>query len=495
MDAQTDFDVVIIGAGISGINAAYRVQTQLPAGTSYTILEARDSIGGTWDLFKYPGIRSDSDLYTFGFPWRPWMDERCIAEGPAIVNYMKEAAASEGIDSHIQLRHKLQTASWSSELQKWRLDVTSGSEAAAPKTFYATFLIMGTGYYDYDEPLRATIPGIDTFAGQVVHPQFWPASLDTTGRRIVIIGSGATAITLLPNLASSGGAAHVTMLQRSPSYIVSQPLVSTLDNALRACLPAAAAFRLIRWRYLLTGYLFYFFCRACPTRARRLLRRETEKQLADSGVAFDPHFKPRYGPWDQRVCACPDADFFAALRTGSASVVTDTIARVTASGIALASGGAELPCDIIVTATGLQMRIGGGVKIVVDGREVRLGEKLLWRGALLQDVPNAAFMIGYTNASWTLGADAAAQLVTRVMRRMRDEGATSCVPRVAKGEEVPRPEAFMKLNSGYINRALERLPKAGDRGPWKARWSYFSDLWNAKVGHVTRGLEFRRVSS
>lgn len=494
MDAQTDFDVVIIGAGISGINAAYRVQTQLPAGTRYTILEARDSIGGTWDLFKYPGIRSDSDLYTFGFPWRPWMDERCIAEGPAIVNYMKEAAASEHIDSHIQFRHKLQTASWSSELQKWRLDVvvTSGSDAA-PKTFYATFLIMGTGYYDYDEALSATVPGLEAFAGQVVHPQFWPSDLDYTGQRIVIIGSGATAITLLPNLASSG-AAHVTMLQRSPSYIVSQPLTSTLDNLLRSLLPAPAAHRLIRWRYLLTGYLFYFFCRACPALARRLLRSETEAALAGSGVAYDPHFNPRYDPWDQRVCACPDADFFAALHPGGGgSVVTDTIARVTASGITLDSG-AELPCDVIVTATGLKMQMGGGARLVVDGREVRLGEKLLWRGALLQDVPNAAFMIGYANASWTLGADAAAQLVTRVMRRMRDEGATSCVARVGEGEEV-RPDAFMKLNSGYVNRALERLPKAGDRGPWKARWSYFSDLWNAKVGDVTRGLEFRRVSS
>ncbi|KAF4536390.1 Flavin-containing monooxygenase [Lasiodiplodia theobromae] len=490
MDAQTDFDVVIIGAGISGINAAYRVQTQLPAGTSYTILEARDNIGGTWDLFKYPGIRSDSDLYTFGFPWRPWMDERCIAEGPAIVNYMKEAAASENIDSHIQFRHKLQTASWSSELQKWRLDVIAGEEAA-PKTFYATFLIMGTGYYDYDEPLSATIPGIDTFAGQVVHPQFWPSSLDYANRRIVIIGSGATAITLLPNLASSG-AAHVTMLQRSPSYIVSQPLVDGLDNFLRSLLPAAAAFRLIRWRYLLTGYLFYFFCRACPALARRLLRSETEAQLRDTGVPFDPHFNPSYDPWDQRVCACPDADFFAALRNGKASVVTDTITNVTPDGIALDSGE-SLPCDIIVTATGLKMRMGGGARIVVDGREVRFGEKLLWRGALMQDVPNAAFMIGYTNASWTLGADAAAQLVTRVMRRMRDEGATSCVPRV--DDSKVRPEPFMKLNSGYVNRALERLPKAGDKGPWKARWSYFSDLWNAKVGDITRGLEFRRVSS
>ncbi|KAB2575535.1 FAD-containing monooxygenase EthA [Lasiodiplodia theobromae] len=490
MDAQTDFDVVIIGAGISGINAAYRVQTQLPAGTSYTILEARDNIGGTWDLFKYPGIRSDSDLYTFGFPWRPWMDERCIAEGPAIVNYMKEAAASENIDSHIQFRHKLQTASWSSELQKWRLDVIAGEEAA-PKTFYATFLIMGTGYYDYDEPLSATIPGIDTFAGQVVHPQFWPSSLDYANRRIVIIGSGATAITLLPNLASSG-AAHVTMLQRSPSYIVSQPLVDGLDTFLRAFLPAAAAFRLIRWRYLLTGYLFYFFCRACPALARRLLRSETEAQLRDTGVPFDPHFNPSYAPWDQRVCACPDADFFAALRNGKASVVTNTITNVTPDGIALDSGE-SLPCDIIVTATGLKMRLGGGARIVVDGREVRFGEKLLWRGALMQDVPNAAFMIGYTNASWTLGADAAAQLVTRVMRRMRDEGATSCVPRV--DDSKVRPEPFMKLNSGYVNRAMERLPKAGDRGPWRARWSYFSDLWNAKVGDVTRGLELRRVSS
>ncbi|KAH7018625.1 hypothetical protein B0J12DRAFT_775394 [Macrophomina phaseolina] len=492
MDSQhhdADYDVVIVGAGISGINAAYRVQTQLPAGTRYIILEARDSIGGTWDLFKYPGIRSDSDLYTFGFPWRPWMDERCIAEGPAIVNYMKESAASECIDEHIRFRHSVKTASWSSELQKWRLDVLAG-EGRAPKAFYANFLIMGTGYYDYEEPLSAEIPGIDGFKGEVVHPQFWPADLDYTGRRIAIIGSGATAITLLPNLADR--AAHVAMLQRSPSYIVSQDLVSGLDNSVRSLLPAAAAYRLIRWRYLIMSYLFYFFCRAFPHKARSLLRGDTEKELPAT-ISYDPHFNPRYDPWDQRLCCCPDGDFYAALRSGKASVVTDTIASVIPTGITLSSG-ATLDCDLIITATGLKMRLGGGIQMLVDGREVQLADKLLWRGALLQDVPNAAFMLGYTNASWTLGADAAAQLVTRVMRRMRAGGATSCVPRVAEGEEV-RPRPFLKLNSGYVSRAQERLPKAGDRGPWAARWSYFLDLWNAKFGDITQGLEYRCVSS
>ncbi|GME55966.1 Flavin-containing monooxygenase [Neofusicoccum parvum] len=486
---ETDLDVVIVGAGISGINAAYRVQTQLSAGTSYAILEARDSIGGTWDLFKYPGIRSDSDLYTFGFPWKPWMDERCIAEGPAIVNYMKEAAASEHIDEHIRFRHKVRTASWSSELQKWRLDVTAGEDAVS-KTLYAKFLIMGTGYYDYEEPLSAKIPGINSFEGQVVHPQFWPADLDYTDRQIVIIGSGATAITLLPNLAER--AAHVVMLQRSPSYIVNQDLVSGLDNSIRAILPESAAYRLIRWRHLIMGYLFFFFCRAFPQRARRLLRADTEKQLPAS-TSYDPHFNPPYNPWEQRLCCSPDGDFFAALRSGRASIATDTIASVTPRGITLRSG-AKLACDVIVTATGLRMRLGGGIRIVVDGRDVRLADRLLWRGALLQDVPNAAFMLGYTNASWTLGADAAALLVARVLRRMRDEGATSCVPRLREGEDV-RPVPFMDLKSGYVSRALERLPKAGDRGPWTARWSYFSDLWNAKVGDITDGLEFRRVSS
>lgn len=272
---ETDFDVVIVGAGISGINAAYRIQIQLPVGTTYTILEARDNIGGTWDLFKYPGIRSDSDLYTFGFPWKPWMSERCIAEGPAIVNYMKEAAASEHIDEHIQFRHRVQTASWSSELQKWRLEISAG-EAETPKTLYANFLIMGTGYYDYEEPLSATIPGLDSFQGEVVHPQFWPADLDYTNRRIVVIGSGATAITLLPSLADR--AAHVTMLQRSPSYIVKQELVNGLDNSIRSFLPEAAAYRIIRWRHLFMTYLFFFFCRAFPQKARSLLRGGTEKE-------------------------------------------------------------------------------------------------------------------------------------------------------------------------------------------------------------------------
>lgn len=486
---ETEFDVVIVGAGISGVNAAYRVQTQLPAGTSYTILEARDNIGGTWDLFKYPGIRSDSDLYTFGFPWKPWMDERCIAEGPAIVSYMKEAAASQHIDEHIQFRHALRTASWSSDLQKWRLDVTVGDTET--KTLYANFLLMGTGYYDYDEPLSATIPGLDRFKGDVVHPQFWPANLDYTNRRIVIIGSGATAITLLPSLADR--AAHVVMLQRSPSYIVNQQLVSSLDTSIRSFLPKAAAYRVIRWRYLLVSYLFYFFCRAFPQAARSLLRGDTEKELP-SDVAYEPHFNPKYNPWEQRLCCCPDGDFYKALRAGRASVVTDTIATVAETGITLTSG-TTLESDLIITATGLKMRLGGGVRLLVDGREVRLGERFLWKGTMVQDVPNAAFMIGYTNASWTLGADAAAQLVTRLIGRMRASGSTSCVPRLGEGEQGMRPEPFLNLNSNYVTRAREALPKAGDKGPWVARSTYFSDLWNAKVGDVASGLEFRRVSS
>lgn len=485
---ETDFDVVIVGAGISGINAAYRIQIQLPVGTTYTILEARDNIGGTWDLFKYPGIRSDSDLYTFGFPWKPWMSERCIAEGPAIVNYMKEAAASEHIDEHIQFRHRVQTASWSSELQKWRLEISAG-EAETPKTLYANFLIMGTGYYDYEEPLSATIPGLDSFQGEVVHPQFWPADLDYTNRRIVVIGSGATAITLLPSLADR--AAHVTMLQRSPSYIVKQELVNGLDNSIRSFLPEAAAYRIIRWRHLFMTYLFFFFCRAFPQKARSLLRGGTEKELPPT-IGYDPHFNPKYNPWDQRLCCCPDGDFYAALRSGKASVATDTIASVTSTGITLASG-TTLECDLIITATGLKLRLGGGVRFVVDGRAVALEDKLLWRGALLQDVPNAAFVLGYANAAWTLGADAAAQLVARLLRRMRADGATSCVPRLHGGGVRPVP--FWRLSSGYVGRARERLPKAGDRGPWAVRWSYFSDLWNAKVGNITKGLEFRRASS
>ncbi|EOD51198.1 putative flavin-containing monooxygenase-like protein [Neofusicoccum parvum UCRNP2] len=487
-EKPNDYDVIIIGAGISGINAAYRIQTQMPEGTKYAILEARDNMGGTWDLFKYPGIRSDSDLHTFGFPFRPWSEQKAIADGASIVKYIKETAATYGIDQHIQYHHKLITANWSSDAQSWSLEVDGNGER---KRFNSSFLLMATGYYDYHEPLATTIPGLEDFKGTIVHPQFWPEDLDYTNKKMVIIGSGATAITLLPVLAEK--AKHVVMLQRSPGYIISLPTVSPLDRITRAILPSFIAHSLIRWRFLVQGYLFFHFCRAFPNAARRLIRLGTLKQLP-KGVSHDPHFVPNYNPWEQRMCVCPDGDFYKSLQEGTSSIATGQIKTVSARGVELENGERLDDVDVIVTATGLKIQLAGGAKLFVDGEQVDPGTKFLWKGVMLQDVPNAAFVIGYTNASWTLGADATAQLCTRLINHMRSKGMTSAVPRIESPEDL-EPMPVLNLNSTYVQKAQGVLPKAGDKGPWVARKSYFTDIWNAKFGDIKTGLQFYRVST
>ncbi|KAK7510310.1 monooxygenase flavin-binding family protein-like protein [Phyllosticta citriasiana] len=496
-DTRTDYDVIVVGAGISGINGAYRIQTQLPEGTSYAILEARDAIGGTWDLFKYPGIRSDSDLHTFGFPWRPWNEQRAIADGESIVNYVRESAAMYGIDQKIKFRHKLLTADWRSELQRWRLTVEHNGEK---KAFTSRFLFMGTGYYNYQEPLEASIPGLENFQGTIIHPQFWPKDLDYTGKKIVVIGSGATAITLLPSLADK--ASHVVMLQRSPSYLIAVPSASPLEKLISWTMPTAIGTKLLRWRWLFIGWLFFNFCRAFPRAARAILRLRTQS-LLPKNIPHDPHFVPPYNPWEQRMCACPDADFFNALASGKTSIATGHIKTVTADGIQLTDPSAQnfnprisSGVDIIVTATGLKIQLAGGTRISVDGKLIDPGSKFLWRGLMLQDLPNAAFAIGYTNASWTLGADATAQLFTRIINFMAAEGFASCVP-----ELPPHVAATMEkrptfnLNSTYVKKAADRLPMTGNRGPWVARSSYYRDFWNAKYGDIRDGLTFRRAAS
>lgn len=478
-DTSTDFDVVIVGAGISGINAAYRVQSQLPE-YSYTILENRGAVGGTWDLFRYPGIRSDSDLHTFGFPWRPWAEKKAIADGESIRNYIKESAAEYGIDKKIKFHQKLKSADWSSESQNWSLSVEVNGEATK---YTAKFVILSTGYYDYNEPLKAEIPGLENFKGQIIHPQFWPEDLDYTGKKIVVIGSGATAITLLPNLVDK--AARVTMLQRSPSYVMALPSVDPLGNLIKRLLPKWIAFKLVRWKFLVLPFLFFQFCRAFPNAGRKVIRANTLKQLPKN-MAHDPNFNPRYNPWEQRLCICPDGDFFTALHKGNAEIVTDTIETVTATGITTVSG-TTLDADIIVTATGLKMLLGGGARISVDGTPVPLSQKFMWKGALLQDLPNAAFVIGYTNASWTLGADATATLVCRLLKHMQKTGMAIATPRV-RGKMSEEP--VLNLSSTYIEKAKGAIPKAGGNAPWRARKSYFGDMWAAKYGPLTTDLEF-----
>ena len=480
------FDVIIIGAGIAGINAAYRIQTELPS-ASYTILEARDGIGGTWDLFRYPGFRSDSDLYTFGLSWRPWTDRKIIADGDSIRRYIRESAALHGIDQKVRFRHRLLSANWSSDQQAWDLLVDNRE---GKNHVHARFLIFGTGYYDYDEALGSYIPGIENFTGTRIHPQFWPEHFDYKDKKIIVVGSGSTAVTLIPSLAET--ASHVTMLQRSPSYILSWPSIDSFGQWIRRILPDWLAYRINRLRFLLMTPLVIKICGAYPRAARYLIKKITQRELPEN-MPYDPHFSPRYNPWEQRLCLCPDGDFFKAIRAGKVSIATDTISTVTETGIRLTSGQ-TLDADIIVTATGLKIKIAGGASISVDRNPIAVGEKFLWKGVLLQDVPNMALMMGSMNSSWTLGADAAALLVCRLLNIMKSKGIGTAVPRLddAKGmKSLP----MMHFISTYVVKGEKELPRTGDKGPWMRRSSYFSDLWNAKFGNMTDGLHFEKLAS
>src|SRR5579871_2360856 len=477
----TKFDIIIIGAGISGINFAYRLQERNPE-YSFTILEGRDDIGGTWSLFQYPGIRSDSDLYTFGFPWRPWNDRASIAEGNKIMNYMRECMLMYGIDKKIRYRHHVKSAHWSSEAKAWTLDVNSNGKE---QIFKSRFIIFCTGYYDYDTPLQTAIPGIDNFKGRIVHPQFWPKDLDYTNKSITVIGSGATAITLLPALAQT--ASHVTMLQRSPSYIVSVPREDGLEKLIRAVAPTSWVHQLIRIKWLAIPYLFITFCTYLPNVAKRLLTKATVAQLPHS-LSCDPHFTPQYNPIEQRMCFCPDGDFYAALRSGKGSVVTGTIDNVTETSIRL-NNGQELNPDIIVTATGLKLRVAGGIKVIVDGEELPMNKKFMWKNIMLQDLPNAMFVIGYVDASWTLGADATAQLVCRMLKLMERRSYEVATPRMDEGTRARLKEKpVLRLTSTYVQRAKDVLPKACDQKQWQGRTTYFRDIWEAWFGDLKTGM-------
>lgn len=476
---QEAYDVIIVGAGISGLNAAYRLQSQFPK-LRYAILEARSNLGGTWDLFKYPGIRSDSDLFTFGFSWHPWDQDNPIAHGSSIIRYLNNAAEKHGIKENILFEHRLLGADWSSTDNNWSLSVEHDGKA---KSYAAQFLVFGTGYYDYHQPLQADIPGLNTFQGEIIHPQFWPEDLDYTDKKIVIIGSGATGVTLLPKLAEK---AHVTMLQRSPTYILS--VSNSTASWLSRLLPSSWNRQLQRTRWLYTSRFFFLFCQAFPNFSRWLLALGSKRQLPGH-IPHDPHFQPRYNPWDQRLCVCPDGDFYKSLHTGRADVKTDTIRSVTSSGIELDSGD-KLDADIIVTATGLRLQLAGGTSIAVDGSPVSISEKYVWRGMMMQDVPNASFLLGYVNASWTLGADAASLFICRLLGEMQERTVRAAVPRVSAADaRQMQPRRLLSLNSTYVVKAEAVLPKSADRGPWQPRDNYFDDIKFARSGSL-EGLEF-----
>ena len=465
-------DVLVVGAGLSGIAAGHHLQTTAPW-ASYAIFEARDAIGGTWDLFRYPGIRSDSDMFTLGYPWRPWPGDQPIGDGASILQYIRDTAADEGIDAHIRFRHKVLSADWVTEDGRWHV---TAERTDTGETFQLTcgFLLSCSGYYRYDRGYQPDFPGLDRYQGTFVHPQHWPEDLDTAGKRIVVIGSGATAVTLIPSLADT--AEHVTMLQRSPSYVAAMPQRGSPVGALRKVLPGRAAQPVVRWGHALGTQAFYTFCRKRPEAAKRILRKQVEAQLPE-GYDVDTHFTPSYDPWDQRLCLAPDGDLFTAIRQGRASVVTDHVDTFTETGIRLRSGE-ELEADVVVSATGLEMLFIGGIQLAVDGEAVDLPERLAYKGMMLSDVPNFAMAVGYTNASWTLKCDLTCDYVARLLNVLAARGCRQVTPRPAS-EDV-QPEPLLGLSSGYVQRARDRFPKQGDRFPWRVHQSYLRDWWVLK---------------
>ncbi|KAF2431330.1 FAD/NAD(P)-binding domain-containing protein [Tothia fuscella] len=484
-----DVDVIIIGAGISGVNMSYRIQQHFPS-KKYVVLEQRAAMGGTWDLMRYPGIRSDSDLHTFGFSWEPWAEKIPIAEGGKIVKYLKQCSEKYGIDKHILYNHKVKEANWQSREQNWTLTVEALGDngEVTLKKFRGMFMVLGTGYYDYDKPMEAIIPGIENFKGQTIHPQFWPEDLDYKNKSMAVIGSGATAITLIPALAKA--AAKVTMVQRSPSYVISFPNRVAAKKWWEKILPIRLQHQITRLRFLISGFLYRRYLSGDSDKMREFLGKITAAQLPKH-IPFDPHFKPTYAPWTQRVCLSPDGDFFKALRDGNVDVATGVIDTVTENAIVLKSGQ-TIEADIIITATGLRMKYGGNVNFLVDGEKLNFGEKFLWRGVMIQDMPNSAIVQGYTKASWTLGADATATMVCRLIKHLNRNNLSSATPRIAEKDKVnvTVSPGVMGLTSTYIKNALHRLPRTSDMDPWKARSSYMQDMFDAQFASLKKGMQF-----
>ncbi len=475
------FDVLIIGAGLSGIGAGARLRMDCPAKT-FAILEGREASGGTWDLFRYPGVRSDSDMFTLGYRFRPWRDGKAIADGPAILNYIRETAREYDLEKDIRYGHRVRRAEWDSAEARWTVEVELGAGAGAVY-FTCSFLYLCTGYYKYEEGYTPEWAGFGDYGGTVVHPQFWPQDLDYAGKRVLVIGSGATAVTLVPAMAHD--AEHVTMLQRSPTYIVTMPSQDKIANFFRSVLPDKAAYVLARWKNVLRQMFFYTLSRRRPAVMKRLIEKGVRAEL---GEELLEHFRPSYNPWDQRLCLVPDSDLFAAIREGKASVVTGTIEAFTETGVRLTNGD-EIDADIVVTATGLVLKIMAGMELVVDGQPVDLSTKFAYKGMMYNDVPNLAQAFGYTNASWTLKCDLTSEYVCRLINHMDEHGFRYCVPRLSDLtlDRVPA----LDFNSGYVLRALHELPSQGSKLPWRVHQNYIKDLRMLRYGRLDDGtMEF-----
>jgi cation diffusion facilitator CzcD-associated flavoprotein CzcO len=475
-------DVLIVGAGLSGIGAGYHLQHNCPS-KSFAIFEAREDVGGTWDLFRYPGIRSDSDMYTLGYRFKPWKDAKAIADGPSILEYVKETARENGIDSKIHFRHRVVRAEWSSDEAQWTV-TAERTDTGDKVTVTANFLFMCTGYYHYSEPYTPQFPNTERFQGQIVHPQHWTDDIEYAGKRVVVIGSGATAVTLVPAMAEQ--AAHVTMLQRSPTYIISLPGEDPIAKLLRRFLSPKAAYAVLRWKNVLAQAAFFHLSRRRPRFVKGLLRRGAQRQLpADYPV--DVHFRPKYNPWDQRICLVPDGDLFRVLSDGSASIETDEIETFTETGLKLKSGK-ELEADLIVTATGLNLLAIGGTELAVDGEDIDISKTVGYKGMMLSGVPNMAISLGYTNASWTLKCDLTCEYVCRLINELDAKGVRQATPVLKPGTPT---QPFIDLKSGYVERALDRFPKQGVHAPWRLYQNYARDILVLRHGDIDDGvLEF-----
>jgi cation diffusion facilitator CzcD-associated flavoprotein CzcO len=479
-------DVLIVGAGLSGVGAACHLETRCP-GKSYTILEARDRLGGTWDLFRYPGIRSDSDMYTLGYRFKPWSDAKAIADGPSILAYVQQTADEYGVSEKIRFNHRVVRSEWSSEDARWTVHAER-TDTGETVELTANFVFMCSGYYRYDEGYTPEFEGTDRFRGEIVHPQHWPESLDYKDKRVVVIGSGATAVTLVPAMATD--AAHVTMLQRSPTYIVALPDEDPIANTARRYLPRKAAYAIARWKNVLLTLASFQISRHRPELMKKIIRAGVQRHLpADYDI--DTHFKPAYNPWDQRMCLVPNGDLFKAIRDGSASIVTDRIETFTDTGLKLESG-TELEADIVVTATGLNLLAIGGMEIAVDGRDVKLPDTMGYKGMMLSGVPNLAISIGYTNASWTLKCDLTCEYVCRLLNHMDEHGYVQVTPENRDPSVVPQP--FIDFSSGYVLRSIDKFPKQGSKAPWRLYQNYPRDIVTLRFGSLEDGtLLFERA--